>query len=195
MNGLNNALTDDIISNIVNDKYKFIVTRDSILSSLNDRLDSFNSSIIFYIICIIFILFLTWCAIKQQKHLIRFISAFLIACVLGVNIYGCIRKKNIIEYSIEHNCWSIEKDIVIDRYKKNSISLFSLESYFFDILYCLKLNRYGEITVTIYNYQNLQKNDIVYVVCVQDKSGKKYPVSAWPFKETLFIESLQIGIE
>ena len=44
MKVINNILTDDIISNIANGIYKFVVTRDSILTSLNSRVDSLNFS-------------------------------------------------------------------------------------------------------------------------------------------------------
>ena len=183
MDALNNVLTDDIISNFANGTYRYVVTQESILNSLNDRLDSFNSFIIFLIMLIFLSLIMFFYFIIKQKHLIKIIVAFLLACLLGLFTYQEVCEKNAIEYSIANNCWSIERDLVIGKF---------IEGYDSGNLYCLQLKYYGKIAIFPSWHENSEKDDDVYVVCVQDKSGKKYPVSAWPFKETLFIESLPL---
>lgn len=187
MNDLNNILTEEVISNVLNDTYKFVGTRDSILNSLSDRLDSVNSNIIFFMIFIFFSLIIFFYFVKKQKDIIRIISSICLVCLFVFFTYKNIREKNAIEYSIENNCWSIESDCVIDKYIKNSIVRGETS-----ISYCLKLDYYGEMRISLLMYENIEKYDNVYVICVQDEIEKKYPISVWPAEKTLFIEDLPL---
>lgn len=184
---INNVITYDIMQKFINNQYEFAITRDSILTSLNNRIDSINSTLIFFIIFIIFMIVIY--IIKKRKNLITTIIVFFLVCLFTNGIYKLVCEKNNIKYSIKNNCWSIENDLVIDKFIKKHITPGN-----FDISYWLKLNQYGKMQISPFMYENLEKNDNVYVVCVQDKSEKKYPITGnvWPFKETLFIESLPL---
>ena len=180
MNALNSSLTDEIISNIINGTYEYIVTRDNILTSLNSRVDSLKSSITVSIIFLFFSIIIYY--IIKQKRIIKIIVAIFCVFIFGVPGFKSVREKNAIEYSIANNCWSIETDLVIDKYMKNASS------------YYLELSRYKEMEINSFMYEAIEKNDEVFVICVQDKSGKKFPIrnEVWPLKKTLIMESLPL---
>lgn len=184
MNALNSSLTDEIISNIINGTYEYILTRDNILTLLNSRVDSLKFSITVSIIFLFFSIIIYY--IIKQKRIIKIIVAIFCVFLFGVPGFKSVREKNAIEYSIENNCWSIETDLVIDKYIK--------QNFDHTISYCLELKHYKEVEISILMYENIEKNDEVFVVCVQDKSGEKSPVKdkVWPLEKTLIIESLSL---
>ena len=180
MNNLNSVLTENIILNGINGTYEFLLTRDNILDSLNSRVDSLKFYIIASIIWLCFIIIMYY--VLKKKRIIMIIVAIFSVFLFGVSGFKSVQEKNAIEYSIANNCWSIETDLVIDKYMKNATS------------YYLELSRYKEMEINSFVYEAIEKNDEVFVICVQDKSGKKFPIrkEVWPLKKTLIIESLSL---
>lgn len=178
---LGNIITQDMMLNVINSEY--VLTRDSIVSSLNDRIASINSDIIFFLILFLFIIIVSYIARKRIGSIITVIALLFIIIFLGKTIYDCICERNSIKYSIENNCWSIENDIVFNKKVKRRKH---------HVQYYVNLYKYGNVVVSNFMYQNIEEDEKVYVICVQDRSGEKYPMiyEVWPADDTVFIESL-----
>ena len=179
-----NVITYDEMQNLINNKYELLITKDSIISILNESINDNNLGIIISIICILLAIFIVLFIAKERSRTINLITLIIVFTFLSGYIYSLNREKNNIKYSLENECWSIETDVVIKKISNKRRK--SRRKYY------IRTKQYGKIKTSYFMYGKIEKNKDVYILCVQDKNGRKYPINheVWPADKTLLVESM-----
>lgn len=146
------------------------LTREMIIEAL--KIEQGAIKLFFVILCVVFVTSIVISFIKfrkydsnsRNKYII--VGMSLVMLLLLIPLWMLYKKYDALNYSIENNCWSVEKDVITEKRSSRDDDG--------DYKYHVVLSQHGKFSVTQREYFDYNQGEVVYVIIAKGRFGGTY---------------------